>query len=247
MSFGFSFGGSKSKSNPWAAQSPFLTGGFQQAQDTLNSQGQSPYANVMGQYGSQMAPGIGDAMGFNQSVLSGQAGQFSNAFEDPRYQQTLQDYWQPQHQMAADQIRADTVEGLRRSDWGDAMGASMAGMGVGIDSSPYVKARLAQSEQATRGYQSALTNLHQGAFGQAQHRADQWAGADMGNQYAGFQNQAMAAGNLGQMGMQGVGMQHQQYNQPWQDLSNYWNIVGSNNWGGKTSDRSAGFSLPLGG
>jgi hypothetical protein len=245
MGFGFDFGGSKgsSKSSPWAVQTPFLTQGFEQAQSILQNQQNSPYANVMGQYGQMLAPSLGMAQNFNQQVLDGQQGQFSNPFASEQYGQIQQNYWNPAYQQAADSIRADTVEGLRRSDWGDAMGASMAGMGVGIDSDPYVKARLAQSEQASRGYQQALSGLHMGAMQQAQGTADQWAGANLQNQYAGFGNQAAAAGWMGEAGMQGINLQNQQYNQPWQDLQNYWNIVGSNSWGGKTKGKemSAGF------
>lgn len=247
-SFGFGAGSSKSKSNsaPWKPQAAQLTQGFDWANQIYQNQQNSPYANVMGQYGEMLAPSIGAAQGFNQQVLDGQAGQFTNPYQSEQYQGIQSNYWTPFHQQSADQIRADTVEGLRRSDWGDAMGASMAGMGVGIDSSPYVKARLASSERATQGYQRALSGLHQGAWGQAQQNADQWAQADLGNQFAGFGNQAAAANNMGQFGIQGIGMQNQQYQQPWQDLQSYWNIVASNNWGGKTQGKDTSFGISAG-
>lgn len=232
MGFGFSFGGSKSKSksSPWAPQQPYITGGFERAEEALDAQQSSPYANVMGQYGQMLAPSLGQAQGFYQGAMDGTA----NPYASEQYNQMLGDYWNPAYQQAADSIRTDTVEGLRRSDWGDAMGASMAGMGVGIDSDPYVKARLRQSEDAMRGYQSSLSGLHMGAMGQAQQRADQFAGS-----------QFQAANQMGSMGMQGVGLQAEQYNLPWQDLQNYWNIVGGTNWGGKQKgkDKSAGFGF----
>jgi hypothetical protein len=303
MAFGFSFGGSKSKSktNPWGPQIPYVEGGFSQAQNLLDRGGfqgdwwldpnnmqqaamQGGYqqagqaqtvGNLMSRYGQALAPSMGQAQGFQQSVLDGSAGQFSNPYASDQYNNIAGDYWKPQHQQMADNIRSETVEGLRRSDWGDAMGASLSGMGAGIESSPYVKARLAQSEQATRGYQNALSGLHMGAAGQAQQTANQWAGADMSNQYAGFGNQANAANSLMGMGQAGIGLmqggygmgqqgyqdqagwgdyqggfdaaklqgQHAQFQAPWDNLTNYWNIIASNNWGGTTKGKTASFGF----
>lgn len=230
--FGFDFGGGKSKqrSAPWKQQQPYLMTGFEEAERRLQQADQSQYGNILGQYGAQLAPSLGEAQNFYSGVMSGGA----NPYTSDQYNQIRGNYWQPQHQMMADDIRAQTVEGLRRSDWGDAMGASMSGMGTGIESSPYAKARLAQSEQATQGYQSQLANLHMGAAGQAQQVADQFAGSQFG-----------AANQMANMGMGGLDLLGQQHQLPFQDLMNYWNIAGGANWGGtqKGKDMKAGFSF----
>ena len=231
--FGISGGAKKEKTtnNPWGVQIPYLQSGFEQAQANLTASQQSQYGNILGQYGSQLAPSIGQAQNFYSGVMSGGA----NPYTSDQYNQIRGDYWQPQHQQMADDIRSQTVEGLRRSDWGDAMGASMSGMGVGIDSSPYVKARLAQSEQATQGYQSQLAGLHMGAAGDATNLANQWAGSQFG-----------AADQMQQLGMAGLGMMGQQHNLPWQDLQNYWNIIGSKSWGGTSTKKSKELSGGIG-
>lgn len=262
-----------SVTNPWEAQTPYLTGGFEAAQNLLNqgmtpeqiqaiqmggqaSQLAGPIGDFMRQYGQQIAPSLGQATDFYGQVMQGNAGQFTNPYESQQHQGIMQNYWGAPQQMQADALRADTIEGLRRSDWGDALGASLAGVSVGEESSPYLKMRMAAEENATRGYQTQLAGMHDRAFGQATQRANNWAGADMGIQQQGFGNQMAAAGSMTGIGQQGFGLMQQGYgmNQQgaqdmgawgnygqgaqWTPLQNYWNVVGSNSWGSNTKSKS---------
>jgi hypothetical protein len=215
---GFSKSKSKGKTSPWAPQQPYLKDGFGFALDTYNQQQSSPWGQMLGQFGNQMAPGIGQAQDFFGSTLDGS--------HQAQVDSMRQNYWRPENQMAADALRADTVEGLRRSDWGDALGASISGLGVGQRSDGYLKMRMGSEENAMRGYQQQLAGLHNAAADRQYQAANDWS-------QRGFQG----AGMMGQMGMQGMNLLAMQHQLPWDNLSNYWNIVGGANWGSRTKEK----------
>jgi GTP cyclohydrolase II len=229
MSFSFGFGGgkSKAKTGPWARQAPFLTQGFDWAQNLYNQQQSSPWASTLGQYGQMLAPNIGQANQFFGSVMDGS---FQNQFDSMR-----ENYWRPENQVAADALRSDTIEGLRRSDWGDALGASISGLGVGQGSDGYLKMRLASEENALRGYQQQLAGMHGQAADRQYQAASDWAGRSFGG-----------ANMMANMGMQGLDLLHQQNQAPWETLNNYWNIIAGNSWGGKENKSNANFNMGFG-
>ena len=111
MGFGFDFGGSKSKSksSPWGVQIPYLKTGFETAEANLAAAQQSQYGNILGQYGSQLAPSIGQAQNFYSGVMSGGANpytsdQYSSIVVDNRF---LQDSYNT----------LDASFGLRKDTW----------------------------------------------------------------------------------------------------------------------------------
>lgn len=242
LSFGFGgskeSGSSKSSVNPWLAQQPYITGGFQQAAALM---GAGPYggaywtdpnqmmlnANMGGynasmagigglgdmysQYSSMLAPQLGAASQYATDVMSGVRGGYTNPYGSEQYNQMLGDYWNPAYQ-AADQANLTAgIEALRRSDFQDALGASLAGQGVGGTSSEYLQARNLQAENMMDQYQQQNAQLQMQGLGQAQQRANQWAGADFQGQQLQNAYQQQAASMANQMGMAGIGLGQQGY------------------------------------
>ena len=227
-----------SETNPWAVQSPYLQWAFQNAQDLAK---QGPYEgsywtdpnamqqwanesgfnaamggipglqNMYQQYSNMLAPQLGMASQYNTDVLSGVRGGINNPYGSEQYNNMLSDYWSPAYQ-AADQANLTAgIEALRRSDFGDALGASLSGQGVGPTSSEYLQARNLQAENMMDQYQQNNANLQMNALGAAQQRANQWAGADLQGQFNQLGMQDRAAGAANQMGMAGIGLGQQGY------------------------------------
>ena len=246
MALGLSFGSQKSKSssNPWAKQIPFLTQGFESAQNLLNSADQSfqGIADLLGQYGNQLLPQLGQVGEFAQGLLNAPGGENFNPFAKGHdaYNQITQDYFTPADQMAADRMQADLMENFRRSDAGDAMGASLAGVGVGDRSSEYLQARALGLGETQNAISRGLVGLHQGALGRATDRANQYANTFM-------QNQGNAMDALWQGGQMGASMLPGSWqfaqDATWNPLQNYWNIVGSNSWGGTTKGKGSSMGM----
>ena len=244
MALGFGFGGSKesgsskSSTNPWAKQAPFLEWAFQNAQQLAGS---GPYGgaywtdpnqmmlsanqagydaslggvgalgDMYGQYSAMLAPQLGMASQYATDVMSGVRGGYTNPYGSDQYNQMLSDYWSPAYQ-AADEANLNAgIEALRRSDFQDALGASLAGQGVGGTSSEYLQARNLQAENMMDQYQQMNAQLQQSALGAAQQRANQWAGTDFQSQQLQNAYQQQAAGMANQMGMAGIGLGQQGY------------------------------------
>jgi hypothetical protein len=237
---------SKSTTNPWAKQAPFLETGFNTAQDLMNlTMGDNSWQGIQGlmqQYGEQLMPGLGQAQSMFGNLMAdpGNAQYNPYAAGHQGYNDITQNYWTQPYEMAGQQLQADLMENFRRSDAGDAMGASLAGQGVGPRSTEYLQARALGLGETQNALSRGMVGLHQDAMGTAVNRANNYAGSFLGNQGA-------ALDGMWQSGMAGAGMLPQAYafgqEAQWSPLRNYWDIVGAANWGGSTKSKGSSFGF----
>lgn len=250
----FSFGasGEKSKSktvnNPWSQQSPYLTQGFEAAAARLNNPAGGNYQSIqdlLTQYGSQLMPGLGQAQNMYGQMMQNPGSAQLNPFAagNEGYNDIMGNYWTEPYQMASQQMESDALERFRRSDKGDAMGASLAGQAVGPKATEYLEARALALGETENALARGNVGLRQGAMQQAQGRADSYANTFANNQQGGL------AGMWG-AGMQGAQMLPGAYNfgqsAQWSPLRNYWDIIGSNSWGGTSTTSGSKGSASVG-
>lgn len=234
MGFSFSGGGSKGSSksttNPWAKQSPYLEQGFGRAEDILNqgpyqgqwwvdpnqmqthaaatgfeNAGQANYLqNIFQGMGGDMAGGLGESQDFFSQLMTGGVGNFQNPWEAEQYDRLRGDAWNPTLQAASDQAWESISEKARRSDFGDAMGASLSGQGTGAASDRYLQSRQNVMSDAMRSFGDAEVGLRMQGLNAAENRAGSWAGAQMQGDQFQLGNQIGAAGQLAGLGTQGM-------------------------------------------
>jgi hypothetical protein len=246
INLGFGSEKSKSTTNPWAPQIPYLESGFGRADDLYNlsaeDAGWRSIQDILSQYGQQLMPNIGTATNFAQGQMQnpGAAQYNPYAADSQGYNAITQDYWTPPYEMASQQMQSDLMENFRRTDAGDAMGASLAGQGVGPRSTEYLQARALGLGETQDAISRGLVGLHQGAMGTATQRANNYAGSFQNNQASGLES-------LWRSGVAGANMLPQSYqfgqDALWNPLQNYWNIVAGANWGGTTKGKGSNMSM----
>lgn len=228
--FSFSASGSRqqSQSNPWSKQAPFLQQGFQRAEDILNNPYQGSWqanqndwqtramqggfqhagsafdiGNLMQNTGAGMASGLPGAQGV---YAQGMQDQFANPYESDQFGAIRGDSWGAPYQAASDHAFSNMMENVRRSDFGDAMGGSLAGHGTGAGADRYLQARQNAMGEGLRGWSDQDMGLRMQGLQSAENRANTWAGSQMQGQQQQFQNRQGSAANMAGFGMQGMDM-----------------------------------------
>lgn len=293
--------GSKSSSSqttnePWAAQIPYLTGGFANAQNLLTTRQNTPWYqgrmtaefNPLEREGVDLAGGFvrGTAMPAATAMVNagtsglGAAGNFVRNANDT-FARAATDKTQsiidnaaryadsPHLQAAIDAAAGDVTRNLRENiltgldreaSSGGNLNSSRAGVAEGI------AARGAGDKIADISAQARLAAWNDGlARAQSQLNADTTAmlsangqlghAWELGNSST---TQGIQAGNAAAGAMMSAGRQVRDWEQkgldnellrwerndqrPWDELKNYWGVVGSRDWGGssQTSGRSGG-------
>lgn len=173
-------GKQKTKSKPWAAQTPYLKDAFGQAQTTFNNSA-TPNADMNAAWNQTRNNSSDQTSGYNQS-----RGYYGNILANGGYDDGVF------KNMAAHIIPSVTSQ---------FMGSGRTGGGLeGVNLTD-------QLTQAYAPFATSQANMAASALPQLEG------------------NQANALYNIGQ----------QQYQYPWQNLNNYYGVVGGNNWGGQTT------------
>ena len=293
IGFGFNEGSGKSTTDPWAKQIPYLTGGFEQAQQLLNrgsyggpwfadpnsmqrnaisggyggtDEAQGVAAQLRG-FGGQLGQGFNPAMQFYNQALQGGMG-ISNPYAGDQYQNIIRDNsWTGIDQDQLDLAQGAIADQRAMSDRGTRLGASMSGVAGGSDS---LRGYAENALGADRLAGDVANQIARSGQDRATGMANQWAGQNVAGQMADNQFQSGAAGSMANLGAQGanylqnaygmgqqgyrdaagwgdyqrdfdqeqIGADKAQFEDPWNNLARYWNVVGGSNWGGTTETES---------
>lgn len=221
-SLGKSSSESKSTSEPWAAQKPYLTSGFSQAQDWLN-QSKGGNANISAGWDSQLAAaqsGLGGAVpaGSNINSFFSSTNMLSPE-SNPYLAQNIDALGNAITQQTGrnqNQIRQQAAQA-------GAFGGGRQGVAEGLN-----------AEAATQAF----------AEGSARMLLDNY-----NQRLAQMQAQQQYLPQLAQLSMmpgmiqEDIGRDQQGIDMD--NLMRYWQIVGSNNWGGTTTGSSTQQASPI--
>lgn len=227
--------------------------------------------------GRGMLPGMGTAQDFYQKQLQGGAG-ITNPYESGQYQDIIQqNMWGDQYQNMLDAANQNLMDVQAMQNKDARLGAAMSGMSGGSDQMRKYAANAlgAQTQSADienrlrmqgqqYGTQQADQWAQQNLGGQMQDLMARRGSADylggLGQQGLGLMQQGYGFGQGAYGDMAGWGDyqggfdrerlagEMSQWNAPWQNLQNYWNVIGSGNWGGteKMTSSSSSASGSLG-
>src|SRR5690554_6714720 len=219
---GESGGESKTTNEPWSAQKPYLTSGFKQAQDWLNqTKGGNP--NISAGWDSQLAAaqsGLGGAVPAGSNINSFfSSTDMLSPDSNPYLAQNLDALGNAITQQTGrnqNQIRQQAVQA-------GAFGGGRQGVAEGLN-----------AEAATQAF----------AEGSARMLLDNY-----NQRLAQMQSQQQYLPQLAQLSMMPGLVQEDigrdQQNIDMDNLMRYWQIVGSNNWGGTTTGSSTNQMSPV--
>lgn len=206
---------STTESAPWAAQQPYLTSGFKQAQDWLTDT-QNINQNIRGGWDQQLASAQG---GFGGAVPAAQnLNQFFSdpGLLDPNQNQFLQQNIDALGGAITQQTGRNQNQIRQQAVQAGGMGGGRQGVAEGLN-----------AEAATQAF----------AEGSAQMLLDNY-----NRRMQQMQGQQQFLPQLAQLDMmpgmvqENIGMSQQ--NLPMDNLLRYWSIVGGNNWGGTNTQTS---------
>lgn len=220
---GRSSSSSSSQQAPWREQQPFLTQGFQGAQNWLQNQQANPNQNVLQ---GQQAQLDNAASGFGGAIPSAQATNqmFSNT-------EMLHPGSNPYLQGTIDNLGQNVTQQMQRNN--NTINQNAAGAG-NFGGSRQGVAQGLNAESANRQFQQGTNQILMDNYNQSLNRMQQQQQ---------FLPQLAQLSSLPGMTQENIG--NAQRNQEMDDLQRYWQIVGGNNWGGQGSSSSRQQASPL--
>ena len=215
--------GSTSKSEPWKPQQQYIKQGFQGASDWLNNVNNNPNPNVATGRDMQEQSALGGFGGAvdNQNLVS-------NFFSSP---EMLDPASNPYLQANIDQLGTNISQQAGRNQnqinqqavQAGAYGGGRQGVAQGLNAE-------AATDAFTQGTQTMLMDNYNQRLRQMQAQQQ-------------FLPQQAQLDQLPGMVLENLGLSEQ--NQEMDNLERFWNIIGSNNWGGTTTNTQQASPLQM--